>query len=85
MKRGRDFQKIKTFFDRKLAEIGYYGVFGVAGFKKVYDTLMSVQKVRLENICGEQFRDLIMNGSFVCIGIAFPEYAIDSIDVRLCG
>jgi epoxyqueuosine reductase len=84
MKRGRDFQKIKTFFDRKLAEIGYYGVFGVAEFKKVYDTLMSVQKVRLENICGEQFRDLIMNGSFVCIGIAFPEYAIDSIDVRLC-
>jgi hypothetical protein len=83
MERGQNFQKIKTFFERKLAEIGYYGVFGVAEFKKVYGALMSVQKVKLENICGEQFHDLITSGSFICIGIAFPEYAIDCIDARL--
>jgi len=83
MERGQNFQKIETFFERKLAEIGYYGVFGVAEFKKVYGALMSVQKVKLENICGEQFHDLITSGSFICIGIAFPEYAIDCIDARL--
>jgi epoxyqueuosine reductase QueG len=63
--------------------MGYYGVFGVAEFKKVYGALMSVQKVKLEDIYGEQFRDLIMSGSFICIGIAFPEYAVDCIDARL--
>jgi len=83
VERRENFQKVKNFFDRKLAEIGYYGIIGAAEFKGVYDALMPVQKAKLEDICGERFHNFIMNGSFICIGIAFPEYAIDCIDARL--
>jgi hypothetical protein len=59
MERGQNFQKIKNFFDRKLAEIGYYGVFGVAEFKKVYGALMSVQKVKLKIFVVNNFAILL--------------------------
>jgi hypothetical protein len=41
----QNFQSVKGFFIRKLAEIGYDGVVGVADFRKVYDELMPVQRV----------------------------------------
>ena len=83
MKRTRNFQKIKDLFTQKLAEIGYDGIIGVAEFRRVYDELMPIQRIKLEDICGEQFRSLMENGSIVCIGIPYPEYAIDCIDARL--
>ncbi len=79
----KNFQKIKGFFIQKLAEAGYDGIIGVARFKSVYDDLMPIQRVRLEDICGGEFRSLMESGFIICIGIAFPEYAIDSINVRL--
>lgn len=79
----QNFRKVESFFTRKLMEIGYDGVIGVAAFKNVYDELVHAQKARLEDICGGQSRSLIENGSIICMGIAYPEYAIDSIDARL--
>jgi len=63
MERLQNFQRVKDFFFRKLAEMGYDGAIGVAGFKKVYDELMSIQKSRLREICGEQFHNLLKDGS----------------------
>jgi epoxyqueuosine reductase QueG len=44
---------------------------------------MPVQRGRLKDICDDRFHDLGKNGSIICIGVAYPEYAIDCIDVRL--
>ena len=83
MERVRNFQKVKSFFGRKLEEIGCDGIVGVAKFKKVYDVLMPVQRSKLEDICGYRFQNLMRNGSIICMGIAYPEHVIDCIDVRM--
>jgi epoxyqueuosine reductase QueG len=83
MIRLENFRRVKSFFDEELAEIDYDGVIGVADFGKVYDELMPVQRDKLKDICGKKFRNLTENGSVICIGIAYPEYAIDCIGARL--
>jgi len=79
----QNFQRVKDFFLQKLAEIGYDGVIGVAEFQRIYDELMPIQKNKLKEICGEQFQDFMKHGSIICIGIAYPEYAINCINLRL--
>jgi len=44
---------------------------------------MPVQKRKLADICGDRLRELLRNGSFICIGLTYPENAIDCIDIRL--
>jgi epoxyqueuosine reductase len=83
MERARDSRNLDVFFGEKLARIGYDGVVGVARFKKVYDELMPSQRSKLEDICTDHFQDLRESGSIICVGIAYPERAIDCIDVRL--
>jgi hypothetical protein len=80
MKRLKNFRKVKSFFDEKLAQIGYEGVIGSADFRKVYDELMPIQRNKLKDICGEKFQNLMEIGSIICIGIAYP---VDCIDIRL--
>lgn len=82
MKRTQNFQRAKTFFSEKLAKINHDGVIGAASFKKVYDGLNLVQKNRLKALCTRHFENLRKNGSIICIGIAYPEHAIDCIGVR---
>jgi epoxyqueuosine reductase QueG len=83
MRKLENFRRVKSFFDEKLAEIGYDGVIRAADLRKVDDELMPVQRNKLRDVCGKKFWDLTENGSIICIGIAYPEYAIDCIDVRL--
>jgi len=83
MERAQNFQRAKSFFIRELADIGYDGVIGAAEFNKVYDDLMPIQRSRLMDICNDHFQDLRKNGSIICMGIAYPEHAIDCIDVKL--
>jgi epoxyqueuosine reductase QueG len=82
MERTQNSQRLNSLFSGELAKRGYDGVLGVAEFNKVYDELMPVQRARLEDVCGEHFKDLCKHGSMICIGIAYPERAIDCIDVR---
>lgn len=83
MQRKQNFHRVKSFFSGKLIETGYDGVFGVASSKDVYDSLMPVQRSRLEDICGDQFQTFIKNGSAICIGIAYPEHVINCINIEL--
>lgn len=83
MERMKNFERIKNFFMERLSRINYEGVFGVARFNDVYNNLMPVQKEKLKEICGREFSEYMRDGSIICIGIAYPEYAINSIDVRL--
>jgi epoxyqueuosine reductase QueG len=82
MERTQNSQRLNSLFSGELAKRGYEGALGVAEFNKVYDELMPVQRARLEHVCGEHFKDLWKKGSVICIGIAYPERAIDCIDVR---
>jgi epoxyqueuosine reductase QueG len=81
MERVQNFQRAKTFFSEEMAKIEYDGIIGAASFKKVYHGLSPVQKNRLKDLCHERFEYLLKNGSIICIGIAYPEHAIDCIDV----
>jgi epoxyqueuosine reductase QueG len=58
------------------------GVIGVAGFKNVYRELMPVQQNRLKEVCNGRFQNFMKEGSIIYLGIAYPEYAIDCIDVK---
>jgi epoxyqueuosine reductase QueG len=78
-------RRLEEFVGERLRRIGHDGVVGVAELKKVYGELMPVQKRRLVDLCGKGFRGLLKCGSVICVGIAYPERAIDCIDVRLSG
>jgi epoxyqueuosine reductase len=82
MERAQNFQRAKAFFSEELAKIGYYGIIGAASFNKVYHGLSLVQKDRLKDLCDRHFEHLRKNGSIICIGMAYPEHAIDCIDVK---
>jgi epoxyqueuosine reductase QueG len=83
MQRSLNLERLEAFFRGKSAEMGRHGVVGVAEFKRVYGELMSVQRCKLEDICGGQLQRLLREGSIICVGLAYSEHAIDCIDVRL--
>jgi hypothetical protein len=83
MQRSHNLERLEAFFKGKLGEMDRHGVVGVAEFKRVYDELMPSQKDKLETICDGHLQRLVRDGSIVCVGLAYPEYAIDCIDVRL--
>jgi len=71
--------RLGSYFDEELRKMNYEGLIGVASFVDVYNGLMPVQRDRLMDIAGGgAFMD---GGSVVCIGLAYPQYAIDSINV----
>ena len=79
----RNSRRLRIFVSERLKRIGYLGIVGVADLKSVYDALMPIQKRRLEDLCGGRFQGLLDSGSVICVGIAYPERAIDCIDIRL--
>lgn len=83
VQRSYNLERIESFFRGRLAEMDRHGVLGVAEFKTVYEELMPAQKSKLQDICGGQFQRLMGDGSIICVGLAYPEYAIDCIDLRL--
>jgi hypothetical protein len=83
MEKKRNLQSVKSFFMEELVRADCSGVVGAVKFQKVYNDLMPVQRSRLEDICNMQFQSFMKNGSIICMGIAYSEYAIDCIDARL--
>jgi epoxyqueuosine reductase QueG len=79
----RNLQAVSEFFNRKLADTSYDGIIGVANFQNVCNDLMPAQKTRIEQVCGEQFQNLLKNGSIICIAVAYPERVIDCVNTRL--
>jgi len=78
-------EQIRSYFNRELKSINYEGLIGVAAFVDVYNDLMPVQRDRLMEIAGMKARALMEGGSVICIAIAYPEHAIDSINVVVDG
>ena len=78
----KNLQVVKNLFYSELERTGYSGVLGVAGFKEVYHELMPVQRKRLRELSHGQFQNYVKNGSVISLGIAYPEYAIDCINLE---
>lgn len=78
-------ERLSSFFSEELRKADYEGLIGVAAFVDVYNDLMPVQRDRLMEIVGRRTLALMEEGSVVCIGIAYPEHAIDSINVVVDG
>jgi len=78
-------EQILSYFNGELKRINYEGLIGVAAFVDVYNDLMPVQRDRLMDIVGMRARTLMVGGSVLCIGIAYSEHAIDSINVVVDG
>jgi epoxyqueuosine reductase QueG len=75
-------QQLFTFYKDQLRQYGRKGLFGVAKFPEVYDTLMPVQQERLRSICGDHFNRLLEEGSIISIAIAYDEDIISTINVQ---
>lgn len=78
----KNLQIAESLFDSKLERIGYKGVIGVTGVKKVYYELMPIQRKKMREICNGELRNFIEKGSIICLGIVYPESVIDKIDAR---
>jgi len=83
-----DHMGVKENFERVRALLGYEAgrnglkeVMGVTSFSSVYKALMPVQQSKLSKLSGEDFDELLRNGSVISIAFAYPEHAIDSITV----
>jgi epoxyqueuosine reductase QueG len=77
--------RLRSFFDGELARISYDGIIGAASFTAVYDELMPQQKDRLMELSGMGPSEQRRAKSIICIGIAYPEHAIRSINVMVDG
>ncbi len=73
-------ETIRAFVEDYLDRISCKGVVGFARFKDVHDSLMPIQKERLERIASEKFDELLDSGSIISFGIAYHDAAIDAIN-----
>jgi epoxyqueuosine reductase QueG len=72
----------RRLFTAELERSGYQGVMGVAGFRRVYRELMPVQQTKLREMCRGRVQTFLKEGFILCLGVAFPESAIDCIDAK---
>lgn len=76
---------IQEIFREESSKHDLKGLFGVTTFQSVYSELLPIQQRVLDELCGDDFRDLFYRGSFVSIAYAYPEYAIDAIATMING
>jgi epoxyqueuosine reductase QueG len=76
-----NFERVRTLLGDEAGRYGLKEVTGVAAFSSVYKALMPVQQGRLGKLSGDDFEELLRNGSVISIAFAYPEHAIDFIAV----
>ena len=82
MDRLSNLKRIRRVLGDEAARRGLKGVLGVADFESVFRALLPIQQMRLEELCGDELRTLMGDGSIISIAYAYPEYAIDVIALR---
>ena len=73
-------KSVQDIFEQHIKRLGRRGVLGAARFSDVYSSLMPVQQERLREICGSHFDELLQNGLFVSLALAYNEEAIAAIN-----
>jgi hypothetical protein len=64
-------QKIQETFKRESNKHALKGTMGVASFAKVYESLMPLQRAKLEDMSGDKLHDLLEKGSVISIAYAY--------------
>jgi epoxyqueuosine reductase QueG len=77
--------KIQQSFFNYLQKVKYKGIFGVASFKNVFNSLLPVQKKRLQDLLGKSYEDFMKTGSIISLGIIYPPEIIEYINVQKQG
>jgi len=72
-------RKLRALHHLEAQRLGLKEAQGVASFKKLQSSLLAVQKNRLTELSGDEYDNLLHNGSVISIAYAYPEEAIDSI------
>jgi len=70
---------LRTLHHMEAQRLGLKEVQGVASFKKLQSSLLPVQKKRLTELSGDDYDNLLLNGSAISIAYSYPEEAIESI------
>ncbi len=78
-------EEIREYFLQLLNSRGEQGDIGFCSFKRVFEELMPVQQEKLRELTGNQLDSLMLEGSIICIGIAYHESIMDYIDSRHMG
>jgi len=78
-------QRLRGLFREASARFNLRGILGITRYDAVYDSLMPIQKTRLEEISGEQHREFMDAGFFVSIAYVYPDGIIDNIGVTRDG
>jgi epoxyqueuosine reductase QueG len=77
--------EIHDYFTDLLKQINHEGIFGIARFSSVFNDLMPIQKLKLEQLLKEHLTDYMNTGSILSIGIFYPPDIIDCINVEKKG
>ena len=75
-------QALKTRFHSTAENRNLNGAIGISAFINVYNTLMPMQKMKLEQITEGRIKNYMDHGSFITIAYAYPSKAIESIAVE---
>jgi epoxyqueuosine reductase QueG len=72
--------RIRKLFTMSAKKYGLRGIIGITSFKSFNDSLMNVQKKKLQELSGNKFQSFQNNGKVVSIAYAYPNGIIDFID-----
>jgi len=71
--------RLRELFQRASTEVDLRGILGATPFRGVYDTLMDVQKQRMEEIAGSSFDKFLESGNIISFAFVYPDGVIENI------
>jgi epoxyqueuosine reductase len=74
-------ENLRELFDHCAKEVKLRGIIGVTTFKRVYESMMDVQKTRMNELVGDKLSQLLENGSIISFAYVYPDGIIDNIAI----
>ena len=82
MLQDENLNRLREIFGKESSRRDLKGIFGVASFRMVHDSLLLIQRERLKEIVGRKFKEFLKKGSLISIAYAYPMSAIDAIAIK---
>lgn len=77
--------KLREVFQTSSTDVNLRGIIGVTSFYEVYESLMEVQKRRMEQTVGPRLSKLAESGNIVSFAFVYPEGVVDNIGLMRDG
>ncbi len=71
--------KVRELFQSSAKEVKLRGILGVTSYRQVYDTLLDVQKKRLNELVESNHSQLMLDGNIISFAYVYPDGVIDNI------